>query len=410
MKILFLCDFFPPEVNAPASRAIEHLRRWVKNGADVTVVTCFPNFPQGRIYPGYKNGLRKVEMIEGIRVVRVWSYIAPNEGFVKRTLDQLSAAVTIFTAALFERADVIFATSPNFFTTAGGGVLSVLKRKPWIFELRDIWPESLVAVGVARKSRMIAFLEKIEMAMYRSATRVVALTPAFKTQLIRRGISAGKIDVITNGADLTLWKPRPKDHDWLERHNLQGKFILAYVGTHGLAHGLDFIVQTAALVPDPRIHFLFVGDGGAKSEAVSLARELNLKNVTFLDSVPKAQVPAIIASSDVALVPLRRSDTFKTVIPSKIFESAAMRRPILLGVEGQAAEIVESHRAGICFEPESTASLLDAIKRISGSNEDYAQYQHGCERLADSFDRDRLASDLLGIIEQVHSDAKKGDS
>ena len=351
MNILFLTDNFPPEVNAPASRTYEHAVRWVAAGAKVTVITGAPNFPQGKVYAGYRNRLFGKENINGIQVIRVWTFVTANEGFIKRSIDYLSFAVSAFIAGLFCRADVIVATSPQFFTTFAGAALGFLKRKPWIFELRDLWPESLVAVGATHNSALISLLERIELNLYRHSSRVVAVTPSFKANLVARGIPAEKIEVVTNGADLTLWQPCPIDEDIRTELGLTGKFIVGYIGTHGMAHALDFIVRAAASVQNTRLHFLFIGDGAEKASIVELTRSLELKNVSFVPSIPKQDVPRYLASTDVALVPLRRSNTFKTVIPSKIFEAAAMNKPILLGVEGQAEEIIREFNAGISFVP-----------------------------------------------------------
>ena len=401
MRILFLTDNFPPEVNAPASRTYEHARRWVENGAEVTVITCAPNFPKGKVYPGYRNRLVSTETMNGIKVVRVLSYITANEGFVKRSLDYLSFAFTSFFAGLFQKHDVIVATSPQFFTTFAGAALSFIRRKPWVFEVRDLWPESLVAVGAARNPLLIGLLERIELLLYRNAARVIVVTDAFKDNLIRRGIDPAKIDTITNGADLTLWEPRPIDLKLRTELGLTGKFVIGYVGTHGMAHGLDFIVRAASKLTEKNIHFLFIGDGAEKDNVVTLARSLGVTNVSFQPSVPKEAVPQYLACMDAALVPLRRSDTFKTVIPSKIFEAAAMGKPILLGVEGQAEAIVNEFQAGLTFTPEDEESFLTTISSLADDPDLYSSLQHGCTALAQAYDRDKLAGRMLALLQGV---------
>jgi glycosyltransferase involved in cell wall biosynthesis len=347
MHIVFLTDNFPPEVNAPASRTFEHCREWVKAGQQVTVITCAPNFPKGRIYQGYRNRLWQTEVMAGIRVIRVWTYITANKGFLKRTLDYFSYAFSSFVAGLFVRSDVIIATSPQLFTTFSAYAISKVKRRPWIFELRDLWPESIRTVGAIEQRRVLDFLEKTAIFMYHNCTRVVALTPAFKRKLLSMGVASDKVDVITNGANLDLFSPRQKDEELLKHFDLEGKFVAAYIGTHGMAHNLAFIVKSISSLQDKSIHFLFVGDGAEKRNIVQLAADLAVSNVHFIDPVSKEQVARYLSLADVALVPLKNADTFKTVIPSKIFEAAAMEKPILLGVEGQAKEIVEKYRADL---------------------------------------------------------------
>ena len=244
MKILFITDNFPPEVNAPATRTYEHCQEWIKAGVDVTVLTCNPNFPHGEIYKGYKNRLYQKENINGIEVIRVWSYMTANIGFVKRVIDYFSFSFVSFWVGLFQKTDIIIATSPQFFTTWSACGLSKLKRKPWIFELRDIWPESIQSVGAIKHRRVIKILEKIELALYRDSSMVIAVTDAFKSNLIKRGIDSRKISVVTNGSNMKLFSGRKeKEQELLEELGLEDKFIIGYIGTHGMAHSLDFIIK-----------------------------------------------------------------------------------------------------------------------------------------------------------------------
>jgi glycosyltransferase involved in cell wall biosynthesis len=244
-------------------------------------------------------------------------------------------------------------------------------------------------------------LERIELRLYRSAARVVAVSPAFKDNLVGRGIDPAKIEIVTNGVDLDLWRPRPRDEALRAELGLEGKFVIAYVGTMGMAHGLDFILRAAAGIEDPKIHFLFVGDGSEAGALKAQAAAAGLTNVTFHPPVARAEVPRFIAAADAALVPLKRADTFKAVIPSKIFEAAAMRRPILLGVEGQAAAIVGGHGAGIAYTPEDEQSFNAAVLRLASDRDFYEELQAGCAELAEAYDRDRLAARMLEIVAEV---------
>jgi len=400
MKILFITDNFPPEVNAPATRTYEHCQEWIKKGAEVTIITCAPNFPHGNVYDGYKNKLYQKETVDSIEVIRVWSYITSNSGFTKRVLDYVSFAFMAFWVGLFQKNDVIIATSPQFFTTWSAWALSKLRRKPWIFELRDLWPESIKTVGAMKQGRVIDRLEKIELGLYKDADKVVAVTDAFKSNLIDRGIDANKIEVVTNGSNMALFSPREKDVELLKSLGLEDKFIVGYIGTHGMAHSLDFIVQSLKKIEDPTIHFLFIGDGAMKKNVVELAQELELKNITFLAPVSKEEVPKYLSIVDVSLAPLKKEDNFKTVIPSKIFEASAMQKPTLLGVEGQAQEIIEKYDAGLCFEPENEKDFIEKLSDLCNEKR-YKQLQEGCVKLAEDFDRKRLAENMLQIVMDV---------
>lgn len=398
MKILFITDNFPPEVNAPARRTYEHCRRWAEWGEDVTVITCAPNYPEGSVYKGYKNRVVQKEVLEGIKVIRVWSYITANEGVLKRSLDYMSFSFSSFWFALIRKTDVIIATSPQFFTTWSAWLLSKLKRKPWIFELRDLWPHTIEAVGAIENRNILNFLESIELFLYRHASMVVAVTPYFKKNLISRGIKPDKIKVVTNGTDLDMFQPRKKNEQLLDKLDLCGCFVVGYVGTHGLTHGLDFILESINKIKYDDIRFLFLGSGAEKANLKKKAIDLNLDTVTFLDPVPKEQVADYISLFDVSLVPLKKRAVFKTVIPSKIFEQVSMKKPILLGVDGQARELIEQYNAGIFFEPENKTYFLRSLHKLKNDGELYSKLQQGCVQLAEDYDRNRKAKQMLTYL------------
>lgn len=410
MHILFLSDNFPPEVNAPASRTFEHCREWVKAGHSVTVITCAPNFPQGQVFPGYRNRLYQTELLDGIKVIRVWSYITRNEGFAKRTLDYLSYMVMAFIAAIFvRRIDLIVGTSPQFFTACAAYGVGVVKRRPWIFELRDIWPDSIRAVGAINKDRLLVVLEKIELYLYRKATAIVAVTNAFKRNLIERGIKSDKIFVVTNGVDLARFSPQSKDRELQIRHKLQGKFVAGYIGTHGMAHALDTLIDVAITFRDSgekQFHILMLGDGAERARLQARADAEGLDNITFVDSVPKEEVIRYWSLVDVAVIHLRRTPLFKTVIPSKMFECMGMAIPILHGVEGESAEIVNRHHAGLTFEPENGQALATELRLLAGNAELRKRLAQNGRAAALHYDRAALANHMLDII-LSHSQAPR---
>ncbi len=404
MKILFITDNFPPEVNAPATRTYEHCREWIQSGAEITIITCTPNFPNGKVYQGYKNKLYQKEIHEGITIIRVWSYIAPNNGFIKRVLDYFSFSIMAFLVGVFQKHDIIIATSPQFFTTWSAWGISKIRSKPWIFELRDLWPESIRTVGAMKEGIALRLLEKIELALYHDANYIIPVTNAFKENLIKRGVDAEKIKVITNGANIKYFFMRKKEQQLLKELNLTNKFVFGYIGTHGMAHSLDFIVQSIAKIDSDSIHFLFIGDGSMKSTIIELASKLSLKNITFLDSIPKEEVPRYLSIIDVSLAPLIKSDTFKTVIPSKIFEASAMQKPTLLGVEGEAQKILEHYHAGLCFKPEEEDDFISKVYRLAKDKEAYSRYQKGCSALAQAYNRQLLAKQMLQHIETLYQE------
>lgn len=413
MHILFLTDNFPPEVNAPASRTFEHCREWIAAGHQVTVVTTAPNFPTGKIFAGYKNRLWSSEEMQGIRVIRVVSYITANAGFLKRTLDYVSFAAAAIPACLFlPRFDVIVATSPQFFTPCAAAVVSLLRRRPYVFELRDLWPESIRAVGAMKNERALDWLEKLELLLYRRAAAVVSVTQAFKRNLIERGIDGGKIDVVMNGADLSRFRPLAKDAALAARLGLDGTFVAGYVGTHGMAHALETVLEAAALARDDPaladLRFLFLGDGAAKEGLTRKAREMGLDNVVFVDSVPRAEVPAYWSLLDVSLIHLKRVPLFTTVIPSKLFECMAMGIAVLHGVEGESADIVRERGVGLCFTPEDARALVAGLKALHDDRERLRALSQKALAAAPDFDRSAQAAKMLRVLERVAARRDRG--
>lgn len=405
MHILFLTDNFPPEVNAPASRTFEHCREWVKAGHQVTVITCVPNFPKGKVFVGYRNRLWGEELMSGIRVIRVWTYITANEGFLKRSLDYLSYMVTGFLASLFvKRVDIVVGTSPQFFTSCAAYMSSFFKRVPWVFELRDIWPESIRAVGVIKKSKVLDLLEKVELFLYRKSNAIVSVTHSFRTSLIRRGINADKIYVVTNGVDISLFSPRSKDAQLLEQLGLQGKFVAGYIGTHGLAHGLDTLLNAAKIlktVPNSdKFRIILLGDGANKAALLRRAQNESLDNVIFIDSVSKTEVVKYWSLLDASIIHLKKDDLFTTVIPSKLFESMGMAIPVLLGVEGESASIVEYEAVGLLFEPENAQALVNGLLRLADDRELLSHFKESGPASAKRYDRSSLAAEMLQILKE----------
>ena len=397
MRILFLTDNFPPEVNAPATRTYEHCAEWVKLGAEVTVITCFPNFPKGKIYNGYQNKLYQKEIIDGIRVIRVWSYMSPNTGFVKRVFDFMSYAFMAFLLGVFQKCDLIIGTTPQFFTAISASCLAFIKRRPWVMEVRDLWPESIVAVGAMKRQDLtFKFLRKIEIKLYHSANLIIVVTDQFKKYISSLNVVSSKIFIIKNGVIHSNFIPSNKNNQLLEKHGLTGKFIVSYIGTHGMAHALDFILNCANTIKDPKIHFILQGDGSEKQHLMEIAAQLNLKNITFLPFVSKSEISKYINLSDVALVNLKRSETFKTVIPSKIFENVALYKPILLGVEGEAKDLIEHYKVGVCYIPESQSSFIEALEEIKSYKT--PDFELNCNEMLQQFDRNKFASIMLDVI------------
>jgi colanic acid biosynthesis glycosyl transferase WcaI len=370
MKILFLSDNFPPEVNAASSRVYERACYWVKENNKVTVMTCAPNFPFGKLFEGYKNKWVQKEKIEGIQVIRVKTFMAPNKGFALRILDFLSYMVMAIIVGTFQpKPDVIIATSPQFFAAVGGWILSRIKRVPFVFEIGDLWPESIKGLGLMGDSFIYKTLEKIELFLYRHSEAIVAQTYAFKENLVKRGIDPNKIKVILNGVDINKYKPfLKKDEEIIHEYKLEKKFILGYIGTHGMSHNLKHIIDVAKLIEEKNkdIFFIFVGDGSEKEELVQHTKINRIENVLFIPLQPKSKIQKWWSICDVALVPLKDLDVFRTVIPSKIFEASAMGLPlVLIAPEGEASQLLKKEKFGIHVLPKNPQALAQQLIDLS---------------------------------------------
>ncbi|MEJ6079167.1 glycosyltransferase family 4 protein [Vibrio sp. 1-Bac 57] len=405
MHILFLTDNFPPEGNAPATRTYEHAIRWVEAGHKVTVITCAPNFPEGKVFDGYKNSWYQKHELDGINVIRVKTFITANEGFVKRILDYMSFMVTAFIAGLFQKKpDVIVATSPQFFCACSGWLLSVFKRKPFVFELRDIWPASITAVGAMKDSFAIRMLEKIELFLYKKANSIISVTHSFKKELIERGVNGDKIDVVLNGVDLTKYEPvAEKDCELAKQYNLENKFVAGYIGTHGMAHGLENIVSVAEQLKDhDDIRIVFAGGGAARRKVVDLVAEKKLTNVVLIERQPKEMMPRLWSLCDISLVPLKDSELFKTVIPSKIFECMGMGIPTLMSVpQGEATAIIQETNSGLTVESENVDRIAEGILKLKNDPALYDELRLSSIAAASQFSRDLMAKKILKIFNKV---------
>lgn len=407
LKILFFTHYYPPEGNAPASRVHEMCKRWAREGCRVTVITGVPNAPDGVIYPGYRNYPKQREWIDGVRVLRVWTYIAANRGYSRRSLNFVSYMLSAAFVGMFcDRPDVVIATSPQFFCGWAGVLVRRFRRIPFILEIRDIWPESITTVGAMKhRNPLMRLLESMEQQMYRAAGHIVTVGDGYKRRLVERGVYENEISVITNGVDRELFIPRDPCAEFRARYGLTGKFVCAYVGTIGMASGLEVVLRAARILKDrgrDDVRMLLVGDGAIRCDLQARAAQQQLDNIVFTGKLDKSMMPDVLASSDVCLVHLKKQDLFTTVLPSKIFEAAGMRKPILLGVRGSAEEVVRAANAGICIEPENECELVDSLLKLADDPDLTRRLgESGHDYVLRHFDRDRLSGDYLRLLKQT---------
>jgi len=406
MRITFLCQYFPPEMGAPSARTFEHARHWASLGHDVTVITGFPNHPTGVILPEYRGRFVKRERVEGIDLLRVWVYVAANKGFTKRVLNFLSFFFSSVTLGclMTRRPDVVVGTSPQFFCAVAAYCLSVIKRAPFVFEVRDIWPQSAVELGALKNRLLIRLLETIENRLYQRAALIVPVAESTQHHLISKGVPAEKISIVPNGVDAKyLSSARAAPEGLREELGLEGKFIVSYIGTHGMSHALEVVLHAAKkLERDPAIHFLFVGEGAEKESLKRLGAELQLSNTTFINQQPRERLLSFYCASDLSVVPLKRLPIFKKVLPSKLFELMGVGCPVICSVEGEAAALVTSAESGLCIEPENVDALVEAVTRLRGDWELRARMSgNGRSFVRTRYLRSTLAEKYLNALETV---------
>lgn len=414
MRIVFFTHYFPPEGNAPASRTYDHCVRWANAGHDVTVITCAPNVPNGVVYDGYKNRVwPQREKVDGINVIRVWTFVAANAGGTKRILNYVSYLFSALFAFLFfaRRPHLIVATSPQFFCGWAGILASWLKWTKLVLEIRDIWPESIVTVGAMKKGLLFRLLEILEKWMYYFPNHIVAVGNGYKDNITQKVDVSNRISVVTNGVDPDVFQPEPKSEAFLTQYGLHDRFVCSYVGTIGMAHGLDVIHRCASLLKAKdcnKIAFCLVGDGAQRDQLEASAKEQGLEDwIKFTGRLPKSQMSEVLNSSDCLLIHLKKTDLFETVIPSKIFEAMAVEKPLIMAVRGESAEIVEKSKAGIDIEPENEDELLQAVTKLAEDNDYYNSLcQHGRRFVLEYYTRDVLAQSFMDIMEQVAAGRK----
>ncbi len=415
MKILYVSQYFPPEMGAPAARVAELSRYWVQEGHEITVLTGFPNHPTGIVPPEYRRKFRRLvaqEEINGVKVVRSWLLPFPNRRTYERILNYSSFCLSAAGTGLFaERPDVVIASSPQLLVGLSGWWLARCKRSRFIFEVRDLWPESLAAVGVGTADSLVyRTLARIAAFLYRNSDHIVVVTPAFKEYLVQHmRVRPEKISIIENGVEAELFSPR-KESDLRSGLGAEEKFVVSYIGTMGNAHGLQTMVEAAAQLQDkaPQVLFLLVGEGAEKEQLVSLVRSRGLTNLRFVGQQSREKIPAYICASDSCVVLLRPSEIFKTVIPSKMLEFMSCARPVILGVEGQARQILEEAQAGICIEPGNSQQLAEGILRLSGD----AQLRetlgrNGRRYVVKRFSRRQTALAYLQVLRELLGEGKR---
>lgn len=405
MHIVFVTHYFTPEVNAPAQRAHGLAKAWVGQGCEVTIVTAAPSHPYGQVYDGYKNE-KTEEWVDGIRVLRLKTTLGANAGKFRRARNYLSFLTAVsLNAKKLGDVDIVISTSPHLLCGLSGLFASWRIKSPWVIEVRDIWPDSIVAVGATGDNLIIRTLSAIVRWAYHRSDKVVSVSPGFAEHFANQGLPASKVALIPNGID-TNRAPAPASFDDIpELTPLRDRFIAAYLGTIGMAHSVGTILDAANLLKDNhKIGFLIAGSGAERDVIFQRVRDENLQNVVVMDQQPKHRIEQIWGLVSASIVLLKDHEVFKTVIPTKLLEGLSMGRPILLGIRGQAKEILDASEGGIAFEPENASELVSALETLSEDPESARQFgQQGREFVRAEFNRETLSERYLTLLRQITS-------
>ncbi len=402
MNIIYLCQYFVPEPAAPAARVAELSCAWVQAGHKVTVLTGMPNHPTGIVPEKYRGRFLARECLDGVTVLRNWLYATPNRGFAKKTFNHLSFMLSVVLLGLprLGHADVLIVSSPAFLSVFSALLISRLRRIPFVFEVRDLWPAVFADLGIVTNPLVIKFLEFWEMFLYRRAARVVTVTESFRYMLIERGLQAQKVVTISNGANVDFFHPGERDNAVRSEHGLGDRFVASYLGAHGISHGVETVLRAAEILRDRKdITFMLAGEGAMKTSLLALKESMGLKNVLMLPAQDKERMPDFYRASDVCLVPLRDVPLFETFVPSKMFEIMACGVPIVGAVRGEASEILTRSGAARLVAPESAEELARAIEWMQAHPHERARMGvAGREFVSAHYDRGKLAGQYVQVL------------
>ena len=403
LRVTFLTHYFPPEVGPAQTRLHELAKRLIAAGETVTVVTGFPNYPAGEIFPGYRGKRLMEDSYDGIRVLRTWVFATRSRGFIGRLLNYFSFPVfSLLAVRKLGPTDIIYVQSPPLFTGLAALWFSRLKRAPYIFNVSDIWPQSAVELGVLRNRFAIRLAEWLERHIYRGASRITVPTPGILERLVARGVPREKIFLLTNGVDTAAYNVTSPDRELAQRLGLDGHKVFMYAGLHGLAQGLDVILEAAKLTRNPDVLYVLVGDGADKAALVAKAQAEGISNVRFLPIQPTSTLPALLNLVYATVIPLRRLDLFKAALPSKLFDSMAAGRPIVAPLWGEAAALVEAAACGLVVEPEDARGVQEAVEKLA-ADPALAQKlgEQGRRYVVEHFNRDDIAKRLIKLLEET---------
>jgi len=405
MRVIYLCQHFPPETGAPQIRVYEVSKELISRGHQVEVITAFPHHPHGIIPEEYRGRFYMFEDWDGIPVHRSWIYPSPKGSFWKRLASYFSFTFSAFYSIIKSKpTDVIICNSPPLFLGITGYLGAKMKRAKFVFNIADIWPESAVELGLVKNKTFIRLAERLEMFLYKKSWKIATATEGILDYMVRKGKDREDVFLLPNGVNTDTFKPLPKNDQLLSEIGILGKKVFMYAGALGYAQGLDSVLLAAELLKDklPDVHFLFVGDGQEREKLLAMKEDLALDNVTFYGAVPVSEMPKMFSIADYSIVSLRNIELFKGARPSKIFPAISSGVPVLYCGDGESAAILEDYHCGKIAPPENPEGIAAAIAELMNVSEDEYQLmsENGRKLSIEQYSWKSIVDEILNNIDE----------
>lgn len=408
MKLLILTQYFPPEIGAPQNRLYELALRLQKKGVEVSVLTAMPNYPQMKIHQNYKGKCYCKETLNELKIHRAWIYVSQSKSIISRLLNYFSFVISAFFIGAFKlkKQDVLMVESPPLFLGITAYLLAKLKGAKLLFNVSDLWPESAEKLGIISNKFLLSMATKLEEFCYKKSSLISGQTQGIVNNISTR-FPNKNVYWLKNGVDINFYDVNKEieKEGWKNENNYSNEdFILFYGGIIGHAQGLEVILNAAKKLEEYKnIKFVLLGNGPEKEKLIKLRDELKLTNLRFFDAVPKSEMQRIIMSTNATIIPLKRLDLFKGAIPSKIFENLALKKPIILGVEGEAEELfIKQGKCGVSFIPEDSEDLAKQILKLYNDRNLVVELgENGLKYVSENFNRDKIAEEFYNQISNL---------
>lgn len=402
VRVLLIHQAFASPSEGGGTRHYELGQRLRKRGHELTIVASTVSYLTGNSL-GVKRDVFTEQNLDGLRVLRARAYTGVHRGVTGRVLSFVTFAISSVIAGL--RAgpvDIVMGTSPSISQALSAWVIAVCKRRPFVLEIRDLWPQALIDAGLLRNAFLIWFTRQLERFLYARSCRIIVNSPAYRDYLIANGIAASNISFISNGVDPEMFDPDSGGETVRQTLNLDAKFVISYTGAIGFANDIGTVLQAAAYLQESNIVFLLAGNGNERANLEDEARKRELKNIIFLGGISKSEVSAVLAASDACLAILKDTPMHRTTYPNKVFDYMAAGRPTILAIDGAIRRVIEASKGGIFVSPGNARALADAVLTLRGNPTQAREMgQRARAYVIKHFNRDTQGAEFVSLIERL---------